>query len=109
MSGSSFIWNLPDASGRPPQATEEPEEAPVTRQALRVLPGATFLLAGMYLAAAIATVLNGDFRVAWMLSALPAVGAAFLTVRGVRLRRVVLCAVSLGALVVWGVLAAVLG
>lgn len=110
MSGSNGGISLQDLDTR----TRSPEH-PAARgprnaksQALRILPGATFVLAGVYLALAVGTLLNGEFRPGWLLLALPAIAAAFLTVRGVRRSSLPLCTSALALLCVWGALSVAL-
>jgi hypothetical protein len=73
---------------------------------LRVLPGLTSVFAGLHLVLAVATVVKGDFRVAWMLNAIPALAAGYLAALGMRRRSIGMCAAALGVLCAWGALSA---
>ena len=69
-----------------------------------VLTGFTFAIAGALLALAIATVLQGEYRAFRLAGAVPALGAAYLGVRGLRRRSFPLCAAALATLLAWSAL-----
>jgi len=107
MSRSIFSWNWQDRDGQPLGTARERDLLRSKQQALRVLPGLTFVFAGLYLAMAVATVIKGQFRPAWMLAAIPALAAAYLAVRGLRRHSIGLCAAAgFGVLCAWGALSA---
>lgn len=70
------------------------------------MPGVTFVFALLYLGMAVATVVKGEFRLAWMLNAIPALAALYLAALGVRRRSLGMAAAGLGVLCAWGALSA---
>lgn len=71
-----------------------------------VLTALTFAIAGVHLALAVATVLQGEFAALRLAGAAPALAAAFLGVHAIRRRSLPLCAASLGVLLAWSAVSA---
>lgn len=90
-----------DAGRDEDAASESRQRLSAEQRAVLVIPGAVFVLSGALLAIAVLTVVGGEFALGRLLGAVPAVGAAFLAVRGKRLRSLGLCCAALGVLVVW--------
>ncbi|OEV11000.1 hypothetical protein [Streptomyces nanshensis] len=106
MSRSIFSRNGQDTESRPLSSGGKQDLLRSKRQALRVLPGVTCVFASLYIVMAVATVVKGDFRLAWMLNAIPALAALYLAALGVRRRSITMSAAGLGVLCAWGALSA---
>lgn len=113
MAQSELFRELQDVSREPAgeHKTDDAQqgEQPGLRdqlQAVVVIPAAVFVLAGVVIAMALVNALNG--KLDETAGVLPALVAAFLAVRGKRLRNLGLCLGALGVLAVWGAVFAVL-
>ncbi len=108
MSDSTFrqAWEETIA-GDPLQDSDARATAHLQRKAheLRyILTGLTFAMAGVYLALAVATVLQGEFAALRLAGALPALAAAFFGVHALRRRSLPRCAAALAVLLAWSAL-----
>lgn len=107
MAQSELFRELQDVSREPAGEHHTdaggPDERPgpsVQLQGVVIIPAAVFVLAGVVIAMALVSALNGEYGPS--AGAAPALVAAFLAVRGKRLRNLGLCLSALAVLAVWG-------
>lgn len=97
-----FSQDRQDSAGRPLGNARDQELLRVEQQAFRVVPGVTLVFAALLLMMGVASVVNGEFRLNWLLAPIPALAAAFLALYGRRRRRLGLCFAGIGVLILWG-------
>ncbi|WP_306323340.1 MULTISPECIES: hypothetical protein [unclassified Streptomyces] len=86
----------------------EQQLARAKRHALRVLPGVTLVFAACCVAVSCVSLYRGEFDALVTLSAIPAVVAGVLAVRGRKARSIPLCVAGLVVLIGWGAVASAL-
>jgi hypothetical protein len=93
---------------RDPRAEANARVKRYAHQLRYILTGFTFAIAGVLLALAVATVLQGEFDALRLGGAVPALGATFLGVHGLRRLSFPFCAAALAVLLAYSALHALL-